>query len=331
MNRREMMVVVLSLAVSASPLATRAQQAGPTRRIAVLMGYAESDQEAQLRLATFKNALPALGWIEGRNLRIDIRWTAGDIKRAAALARELVKLKPDVVLTNTTPATLAVQRETRTIPIVFTIVSDPVGSGLIESLSRPGGNVTGFINLESSLGGKWVEMLKEIAPHVSRVAVMFNPETTPYVEYYFRPLNIAAQKLGVATVKTIVRSPLDISEALTALGRQPGSGLIAMSDSFLFVHRKLLIDLTARDRIPAVYWVGNIPVEGGLLAYGVDYHDIFRRSATYVDRILRGANPGDLPVEQPRKFELAVNAKTAKALGLTIPTSLLLRADRVIE
>ena len=331
MNRRDMLVGLLALGAATTPLVARAQQPGSGRRIAVLMGYAENDQEAQSRLAAFKGALPPLGWLEGRNLRIDVRWSGGDVARAATFARELVALQPEVILTNTTPSSLAVQRETRVIPIVFTIVSDPIGSGLVQTLSRPGGNITGFINLEASLVEKWLEALKEIAPHVMRVAVMFNPQTAPYVEYYLRPLNLAAQKLGATTSTLIVRSPSDIAEGLTALGRETGSGLIAMADSFLFVHRKLIIELAARYRIPAVYWVGNIPAEGGLLAYGVDYHDIFRRSASYVDRILRGAKPADLPVEQPTKFDLVSNLQTAKALGLTIRQSLLLRADRIIE
>jgi putative ABC transport system substrate-binding protein len=331
MNRRVALVALLALSAAGVPFAAGAQQAGRVRRVAVLMGYAEDDPEAQFRLGAFRDALAALGWIEGRNLKSDVRWSAGDVSRASTFAKELVALQPDVVLSNTTPATLALQRETRTIPIVFTIVSDPVGSGLVKTLSRPGGNITGFINLESSLVEKWLELLKQVAPHMLRIAVMFNPQTAPYVDYYLRPLSVAAQKLGVKTFTVVVRSQSEIAEGITAVGRESGTGLIAMTDSFLFVHRKVIIELTARHKIPTIFWVGNIPAEGGLMAYGVDYPDLFRRSASYVDRILRGAKPADLPVEQPAKFELVINVKTAKALGLTIPPSLLLRADRLIE
>jgi putative ABC transport system substrate-binding protein len=331
MNRRETLLAFAALGTASRFRSAAAQGASRPRQIAVLMGYAEDDAEAQSRLATFRSALPDLGWHEGRNLRIDVRWTAGDLTRAATYAKELVALQPEVILSNTTPATLALQRETQTVPIVFAVVSDPVGSGLVKTLSRPGGNVTGFINLESSLVQKWLELLKEIAPQVARVAVMFNQKTAPYAEYYLRPLNVAAERLGVKTFSVIVSSPAEIEDALSGLAREAASGLIAMPDSFLFVHRKTIVELTARGRVPAIYWVGNIPAEGGLIAYGVDYFDIFRRSAGYVDRILRGAKPADLPVEQPHKFELVINARTARALGLSVPSSLKLRAERVIE
>ena len=331
MNRRDAIIALLALGAGAWPRVARAQPSGRTRRLAVMMGYVEGDREAQTRLAAFKESLAALGWTEGRNLAIDVRWSEGDVTRAAMLARELVALHPDVILANTTPVTAALQRETRTIPIVFDPASDPVGSGFVKTLSRPGGNITGFVNLEASLASKWLELLKEIAPHVTRVAVLFNPQTAPYTDYYQRPLDVAARKLGVKTYNAIARSEAEIADALAALAREPGGGLLVMTDSFMFVHRRLIIERTARDRIPAIYWVGNIPVEGGLLSYGVDYVELFRRAAPYVDRILRGARPADLPVEQPTKFELVVNVTTARALGLTVTPSLLLRADRVIE
>jgi putative ABC transport system substrate-binding protein len=330
MRRREF-ISLLGVTAVAWPSLVTAQSADRPRRIGVLMGYAETDREAQSRLAAFKERLPAFGWMEDRNLKLDTRWSAGDLSRASTFAKELVALQPDVILANTTPVSLALQRETRTIPIVFTIVSDPVGSGLVTTLSRPGGNITGFINLESSLVEKWLELLKEIAPHVTRVAVMFNPQTAPYADYYLRPLSLAAQKFGVETFSAIVRSQADIAQVIIALGREAGSGLIAMADSFLFVHRKSIIELTERYKLPAIYWVDNIPAEGGLISYGVDYYEIFRRAASYVDRILRGAKPVDLPVEQPTKFKLIINLKTAKALGLTVSSILLVRADELIE
>jgi putative ABC transport system substrate-binding protein len=330
-NRRDTLIALFALGGAAGPFAVKAQHPDKVRRIGVLMGYAENDPEAQSRLAAFKERLAMLGWSEGRNLRMDVRWSAGDINRASVLAKELVALQPELILSNTTPVTAALQRETRTIPIVFTVVSDPVGSGFVKTLSQPGGNITGFINLEASLIEKWLELLKEIAPRVTRVAVMFNPDTAPYAEYYLRPLRVAAPKLGVKAFTAIVRSESDIQESITALGRESGGGLIVMTDSFMTVHRKSVIALTARYKVPAIYWVGNIPAEGGLLSYGVDYAELFRRAAPYVDRILRGAKPAELPVQQPVKFELVINLRTAKALGLTIPQSILVRADKVIE
>jgi putative ABC transport system substrate-binding protein len=224
-----------------------------------------------------------LGWVDGRNLRIDLRWSAGDINRASALAKEMVALQPEVILSNTTPVTAALQRESRNIPIVFTIVSDPIGSGFVKSLARPGTNIAGYINFESTLVEKWLQLLTEIAPRVTRVAVMFNPDTAPYAEYFLRPLNAAAPKLGVKVYTATVRSEQEIQKSIAELGREPNGGLIAMTDSFLTVHRKSIIELTARHRIPAIYWARNIAEEGGLLAYGVDYTDLFRRAATYVD------------------------------------------------
>ncbi len=278
-----------------------------------------------------KEGLAALGWRDGRNLKIEVRWSAGDAIRASTFAKELVALKPEVILSNTTPATAAVQREAGSIPVVFTVVSDPVGSGFVKTLARPGGNITGFINLESSLVEKWLQLLKEIAPRVTRVGVMYNPDTAPYAEYYLRPLNAAAPKLGVKAFAVTVRSEADIQKAIAELSREPNGGLVALTDSFLTVHRKAIIELTARHKLPAIYWVGNMAEEGGLLAYGVDYIDLFRRAANYVDKILKGAKPAELPVEQPTKYELVINGRTAKALGLTIPQSLLISAKKVIE
>ena len=315
------------------PLVARAQQpADRVRRIGVMVGYAEDDPEAQARLAAFKQGLLTLGWSEGRNLKIDVRWASGDTDRATTFAGELVALQPEVIMSNTTPVTAALHKATKTIPIVFVAVSDPVGAGFIASLPRPGTNITGFINLERTLGGKWLELLKEIAPQMTRVAVMFNPQTAPYTEEIYLPsMEIAAKKLGVKQVKSLVYREADIEEAISGLGREPGSALIAMTDSFMTVHRKAVIELTFRNKLPLMYYVSIAPREGGLISYGIDLTDLFGRSASYVDRILRGAKPAELPVQLPTKFELAINLKTAKALGLTVPTTLLTSANEVIE
>ena len=331
MRRRDFITIVGSAAVL--PLVARAQQ--PTdrmRRIGVMVGYAEDDPEAQTRLAAFKQGLLTLGWSEGRNLKIDVRWASGDTDRAATFARELVALQPEVIMSNTTPVTAAVHRATKTIPIVFVAVSDPVGAGFVASLPRPGSNITGFINLEQTLGGKWLELLKEIAPRVTRVAVMFNPQTAPYTEAIYLPsMETAAKKLGVKHYKSPVYGESDIEAAISGLGREPGSGLIAMTDSFMTVHRKAVIELSIQNKLPLMYFVSIAPREGGLISYGIDLTDLFGRAASYVDRVLRGAKPAELPVQLPTKFELAVNLKTAKALGLTVPPTLLTSADEVIE
>ena len=331
MRRRDFITVAGSAAVW--PLVARAQQpADRVRRIGVMVGYAEDDPEAQARLAAFKQGLLTLGWSEGRNLKIDVRWASGDTDRATTFARELVALQPEVIMSNTTPVTAALHKATKTIPIVFVAVSDPVGAGFIASLPRPGTNITGFINLERTLGGKWLELLKEIAPQMTRVAVMFNPQTAPYTEEIYLPsMEIAAKKLDVKQVKSLVHREADIEEAISGLGREPGSGLIAMTDSFMTVHRKAVIELTFRNKLPLMYYVSIAPREGGLISYGIDLTDLFGRSASYVDRILRGAKPAELPVQLPTKFELAINLKTAKALGLTVPTTLLTSANEIIE
>ena len=329
MQRRELIGLIGGAA--AWPLAARAQQAGAMRRVGVLMGYAEDDPEAQIRLAALKQELTALGWGEGRNITTDVRWGAADITRSSVFARELVALQPDVIVGNTTPATEALYRETRTIPIVFVVVSDPVGSGFVQSLPRPGGNITGFINLEGSLVEKWLELIKEIAPETMRVAVLFNPQTAPYADYYLGPLNAAAPRVGVRAFTVAVGSDADIENAIAELGRERGNGIVVMTDSFMTVHRRVVIEQAARYKIPCIYFVGIAATEGGLISYGVDLADQFRRTGQYVDRILRGAKPADLPVQLPTKFELIVNVRTAKALGLYVPAAILLRADRVIE
>jgi putative ABC transport system substrate-binding protein len=330
MRRREFIKLIASGA-TAWPLVARAQQPERMRRIGILMGRAESDPQAQTRVAAFKQGLAALGWSEGSNLRIDLRWSAGDINRAASLAKELMALQPDAILADTTPGTAAIQHETKSVPIVFVAVNDPVGSGFVESLPRPGGNLTGFLNLEATLAEKWLELLKEIAPPTTRVAVPFNPQTAPFAEYYLGPLQAMARKLGVTLFPTSVGNEDDIETAIRQIASAPGGGLILMSDSFLFVHRKLILDLTARHKIPAINPIRELTMEGGLISYGVEGTDLLVRAASYIDRVLRGAKPSELPVQAPTKFELVINLKTAKALGLEIPPSLLARADEVIE
>jgi putative ABC transport system substrate-binding protein len=296
------------------------------------MGGDENDPERKRRLSAFTQALADLGWSDGRNVRIDLRWAGGDsdINRIRALARELVSSQPDIILTGGSVRTAALQRETRTIPIVFANVAEPVVSGIVPQLSRPGGNTTGFAALEASLGGKWLELLSEIAPRLKRVAVIFNPDAVAALAY-MPSLETAARSLKVEPIIAPVHSDVEIDTAIIALGREPGAGLVVIPDGFTYLHRAPLILAAARNNVPAVYTSSDFARDGGLLSYGVDAVDIWRRAASYVDRILRGEKPGDLPVQFPTKFEMAVNRKTAKAFGLAIPPSILLRADEVIE
>jgi putative ABC transport system substrate-binding protein len=330
--KRRAFISLLGGAAAAWPLAARAQQPDRMRRVGMLSNLAESDSEAQAPVAALHQALAELGWVDGRNLRIDHRWAAGDPRRLVALAKELLSLQPAVVIGHTTPSVVALRNETDAIPIVFVQVSDPIGAGFITNLARPGGNMTGFTNFESPMGGKWVEMLKEIAPGVARVAIMFNPETAPYVtRYYQGPFEAAAPLFGVQPSVNPVHNDLDVESAVTALGRELGGGLIVMPDSFNIVHRDRIIALAARYKLPAIYPYRYAIREGGLISYGVDQVDLFRRTAAYIDRILRGTKPAELPVQAPVKFELAINLKTAKALGLTVPLTLQASADEVIE
>jgi putative ABC transport system substrate-binding protein len=329
LRRREFITFLGGAA--AWPVVARAQQPDRMRRIGVLMGWSESDPEAQSDLAAFVQGLQQLGWVDGRNVRIDYRWANGDVNRMGTFAKELVELRPDVILANTTPVTAALKRETQTIPIVFVIVSDPVGAGLVASLPRPGGNITGFINIEASLGGKWLELLREIAPRVRRVAIMFNPDTAPGGgSYFLGPFESAAKSLAVEPTIARVRNEAEIEGVMSALGHEEG-GLVVMTDGYMTVHRGSIISLAARNNVPAIYAESFSPKDGGLLSYGANYQDVFRRSVTYVDRVLRGTAPSDLPVQVPSAFELVINLKTAKALGLTVPPALLARADEVIE
>jgi putative ABC transport system substrate-binding protein len=302
------------------------------RRIGVLMAMDSDDPEANAWLSGFMQRLAELDWTIDGNVRMDVRWASGDLDRAGIAAKQLVNLQAEVILANGTPATAALQWETRTIPIVFVNVADPVGPGFVASLPRPGGNFTGFTNLEAGMAGKWLELLSQIAPSVTRVAGMFNPDTAPGGGSYFRPAFEAAARLfKVEPIVAPVHSDTEIESVITSLGRAPGGGLVVMADGFNGVHRGPIILLAARHNVPAVYAQSFFVKDGGLLSYGPDVLDLFRRSASYVDRILRGAKPTDLPVQLPTKFEMAVNLKTAKALGLTVPQSILLRADEVIE
>jgi putative ABC transport system substrate-binding protein len=328
MRRREFILALGGAAVW--PLRVRAQ-GDRVRRVGVLMPADENDPVAKTYVSAFTQALSDLGWTESRNVRMDLRSAGSDINRIRALAHELVGLQPDIIATWGTPASVALQRETRTIPVVFANVSDPVASGIVAQLDRPSGNITGFADFgEASLGGKWLELLSEIAPGRNRAAIMFNPDTSP-VSTFIPSLETAARLLKVAPIIAPVHSDVEIETAIIALGREPGSGLIVMPDNFTFGHRAPIILAVARHNVPAVYWQSSFARDGGLLSYGPDLVDNFRRAATYVDRILRGAKPAELPVQLPTKFEMAVNLKTAKALGLTVPPSLLARADEVIE
>jgi putative ABC transport system substrate-binding protein len=315
---------------AAWPLAARAQQGDRVRRIGVLTPGDENDPEWKIFVSAFTQALAGLGWTDGRNVRIDLRWGGTDINRTQALAQELVGLQPDVILANTTLATAALQRETRTIPIVFANVADPVASGIVARLDRPSGNITGFASFEASLGGKWLELLSEIAPGLKRAAIMFIPDTSAEL-VSMPPLQTVARSLKVEPIIAPVHSDAEIETAIIALGREPGGGLVVMSGVTLAAHAAPIITAAARNNVPAVYSASYFARDGGLLSYGPDRVDIFRRSANYVDRILGGAKPADLPVQFPTKFEMVVNLKTAKALGLTVPQSILLRADEVIE
>jgi ABC-type uncharacterized transport system substrate-binding protein len=309
-----------------------AQQPEQIRRVGVLMGYAENDPESQTRIAAFVQALSDSGWSDGRNLHIDYRWASADVERIKQFAKELVALKPDVILANTTPVTAALQRETADIPIVFVIVSDPVGAGFVASLARPGGNITGFINFEDSMGGKWLELLKAIAPAVKLSGIMFNPDTAPGGGGYFlHSFEAAGAALGVKTIVTPVRSTNEIEKVIGDLARERDGGLVVMTDSFLTVNRKQVMTLAERYKLPAVYPTRYFVTDGGLISYAADLIDQYRRSASYVDRILRGEKPADMPVQVPTKFELVINLKTAKALGLTVPITLIGRADELIE
>jgi len=330
MRRREF-ITLLGGALTSRPIPANAQPAARTRTVGVLMGLAD-DAEARGRARAFEQGLEGQGWSLGQNLRIEYRYAEGDSARMQALAKELVELKPDCIVGHSTPVVTALKHATRTIPIVFVSVSDPMGSGFVASMARPVGNITGFTILHASIAGKYLAMLKEIVPQLARVALMYNPESVPDSGAFFSGAFLeAAAKYKVRPIIAEVHDPAEIENTITKLGGETGSGLILVPDNFTTVHRELIISLTAQFRIPAIYPYRYFAEAGGLLSYGVDAVDLFRRAAEYVSRILRGADPADLPVQAPTKFELVINLKTAKALGLVIPRALFAGADQVIE
>jgi putative ABC transport system substrate-binding protein len=327
---RRTFLATLGGAAAAWPLAARAQQPDGMRRIGMLLALAEDDPEIRARLAAFRQALEKRGWSEGRNVRIDYRFAPASAQMPV-LAKELVALQPDVIFAHSTPVTAALQRESRTIPIVFAAVSDPVGSGFVASLPRPGGNITGVMNYEYSVTGKWLAMLKEIAPSLLRAALVADPKTATYYDYFLRAAEAAAPSLGIKPVPTLVENATDIERAIASFASAPNGGLVVLPDVTAVVHRDLIIALAGRHRVPAVYFARYWVAAGGLMSYGNDFVDVFRQAASYVDRILRGDKPADLPVQAATKFETIINLKTAKGLGLTVPPGLLVAADEVIE
>jgi len=329
-KRREF-ITLLGGATAAWPLAARAQQANRVLRVAVLNSFTESDLEVQSWVKAFTQGLAALGWTDGVNVRIDTRWGGGEVSQLPKFAKELVDLHPDVILAMTTPSVDAILRETHAIPIVFTLVTDPVAQGLVETLVRPGRNITGFTIFEPEIGSKWLQVLKEIAPKTTRVVVIFNPDTAPYYRLYMNSIEVAGASFAVKTIEAAVHSRVEIEAAISALAGEPAGAVIVMSDSFSVVHRDLIIALAAQYRLPAVYPFRFQATDGGLISYGVDLSDMNRRAAIYVDSILKGEKPADLPVQLPTKFEMVINLKTARTLGFEIPLTLLARADEVIE
>jgi putative ABC transport system substrate-binding protein len=329
-GRREFISAIGGAAVG-WPVAARAQQATGMRRVAFLHPYAENDPEVLVRVIAFREGLEAFGWIENRNIRIEHRYSGADLDRIRAYATELVSSAPDLIVGSGTPITAALKQATDTIPIVFNVVNDPVGQGFVASLSRPGGNITGFTFIDFPMIGKWLEIIKEIAPGVRRVTLMFNPATMPFYPAFLRELGRAPETLAIELSASPVHDEAEVEEAITAFAREPGGGLIAAPDAFINNHRRVIMALTEQHRLPAIYGIREFVTEGALISYGPDTADIVRRSATYVDRILKGENPANLPVQAPTKYELVINLKTAKVLGLTVPQSILARADEVIE
>jgi putative ABC transport system substrate-binding protein len=329
MRRREFISLIGSMATWS--LAANAQQPERLRKVGVLITTREDDAEGRARAALPRQGFSELGWIENRNISFDFRWIGGDAIRAKANAAELVSQKPDVIVANGTLSLAAVRSETSTIPIVFVVVGDPIGQGFVSSLAHPGGNITGFSAFEFAISGKWLELIKEIAPEVRRVGFIFNPQGGPYAEKFLQSIAPVAPSFGVDLVESPTRDPGEIEPAIVAVSGEPKGGLIISPDAFTAANRSLIISLAARYRLPAVYPYKFDAVDGGLLSYGHDSNEPFQRAPAYVDKILKGANPGDLPIQQPTKYELIINLKTAKALGLTIPPQLLDRANELIE
>jgi putative ABC transport system substrate-binding protein len=328
MRRREF---IAGLGAVAWPAPARAQQGDRVRRIGVLMNTLRGDTYGLAEMAALRRGLAERGWIEGRMIGIEVRWTGGSIERIEAMAKELVGLKPDLLIARSAPATAALQRESRVIPIVFVNVAEPVEQRFVQSLARPGGNITGFTYLDGAIGGKWLQLLKEIDPRIVRVASIYNPLTAPYVKSYVHSIESAGTSLGVEVISMPVESDSDIETGMTAFARQPYDGVVVIPDAFTIEHRDLIIALAARLRLPATYGTPHFARSGGLMTYGASVPDMLRGAAGYVDRILKGEKPADLPVQAPTKYELVINARTAKTLGLTVPNTLLVSADEVIE
>jgi len=329
MRRREFLALVGGAAV-AWPGAAHTQQPDRMRRIGLLMGQASNDPEAQLWFLAFRQKLAELGWREGANIRVEVQWASADPKRMRVFASELVRLAPDVMVANTPPVLAVLRQETRSIPIVFMQVADPVGAGFVESLARPGGNITGFSNFEFAIGEKWLQTLKQIAPPVVRIAVVLMPEHVTNAGH-LRAVEGAAPSLGVQISSASVRDATEIERAIAAVAREPNGGLIVLPNPVTNSNRELIVALAVRHRLPTIYPFRPFVVSGGLMSYGPDQAEMFRGAASYVDRILKGAKPADLPVQMPTKYELVINLKTAKTLGLTVPPTLLARADELIE
>jgi putative ABC transport system substrate-binding protein len=328
MRRRQFISLLGGAAAAAWPLAAGAQR--EQKRVAVLMGgLASGDAGGRAEAGAFEEGLRELGWIPGQNIELAYRWPGAEIDRLSAPANEIAAMRPDLVVSRSTPATAVIAN--RGLPVVFVVVADPIGSGFVKNLGRPGGNVTGFSSVEASVGGKWVELLKEAAPAVTRVSLLFNPATAPFAEGYLRSAQAAAQTLGTTVISAPCGSTTDIEGAFAARAREGGGGIIGIADTFVTAHHDLIIALATRHRLPAIYGNEIFVPNGGLMTYSADYPDIFRRAADYVDRVLRGTRPGDLPVQAPAKFTLSVNLKAAAAIGLSLPQSLITRADEVIE
>lgn len=328
-GRRELLTA-LGMGVAGS-FAAHAQHPQRMRRIGVLMGLVDNDQEAQSRVSAFENGLQELGWVKGRNIRIEYRWAGGGENVLRDHAAELLAMAPDLILANSTPVTAALRKQSQTVPIVFTQVTDPVGQRLVPNLAHPGGNLTGFTSFEFSIGTKWLEALKQTAPHMTRVALVFNPQSAPFADLFLRPVEAAASSFSVTPIAAAVRATDDLDRVFNALAREPNGGLMVLPDISMTNHREAIIALAARHRVPAVYPFRYFAASGGLMSYGTDVADVFRRTAAYVDHILRGTSPGDLPVQAPTKYDLVINLKTAKSLGLTVPPTLLALANEVIE
>jgi putative ABC transport system substrate-binding protein len=329
LTRRQLAAALGSAA--AWPLAARGQQGDRVRRLGILMNVAKEDPAGIADLVAFRMALAELNWIEGRNIQIETRWPGSDIERIAALAKELVELKPDVLLARSTPTTAALRHEISTAPIVFVNVTEPVEQGFVQSLARPGGNVTGFSNFEPAITGKWLQLLKEADPRIARVALVHNPQTAPFAGTFVRSAQSSASAFRLEVTAMPVQSDADIEAAMNAFAQRPGGALVAIPDSFNAAHRDAIISQAARNRLPTLYAVTASAPAGGLMAYAVDTTDLMRRAASYVDRIFKGTKPGELPVQFPAKFDFAINLKTARALGLQIPQGLLATADELIE